>query len=265
METRIREGSFAVIGLGTFGGQTARALYRGGAIVLAIDRDEKLVEQISPVVTVAVRADATHEETLREVGAFDMSTAIVAIRRQFDTTVLVTHLLHKNEVPEILVQVDSEQEESAIKAVGATSVIFPERDMADQIARRLLTPGLADQVPLGENVAIIDVPCPKTFAGKTLEDLQVRRKYHVTIVAVKTPTSKGHHTFEIAPPADQKLAPHQHLVVLGDRKKLYSFKQQLNIDEENGEANAGNEKVQEALLVKPGAAPPEKPAANGKA
>ncbi len=232
MGTSVREASFVVFGLGTFGGQTARALYRGGAIVLAIDRDEKLVEQISPHVTVAVSADATDEDALREVGALEMSTAIVAIRRQFDTTVLVTHMLRKNGYHQILVQVDSEKEASAIQAVGATGIIFPERDMADQIARRLLTPGLADQIPLEDNFAIVDVPCPEEFVGKTLQELDLRRKYQVTVVALKGPAPKAKRpVFQIAPPADLPLEASHHLLLLGDRKALYNFKRAVHLEE----------------------------------
>ena len=86
--------TFVVVGLGTFGMRTAQALYAGGADVLAIDQDEQVVAQVSPMVTRAVCADATDEKVLSTVGAFDVDCAIVAIRRQFDTTVLLTHMLH---------------------------------------------------------------------------------------------------------------------------------------------------------------------------
>lgn len=232
MGTAVREESFVVFGLGTFGSQTARALYRGGAIVLAIDRDTKIVDQISPFVTVAIAADATDEEVLQEVGAFDMTTAIVALRRYFDTTVLVTHMLRQHGFARIFVQVDSEKEASAILAVGATSVIFPERDMAEEIARKLLTPGLADQVPLGENFAIINVPCPKEFVGQTLQDLDIRRKYRVTIIATKGPaTGKGkENVFQMAPPPDVPLDAACHLILLGERKELFNFKELFHLE-----------------------------------
>ncbi len=232
MGTAVREESFVVFGLGTFGSQTARALYRGGAIVLAIDRDTKIVDQISPFVTVANAADATDEEVLQEVGAFDMTTAIVALRRYFDITVLVTHMLRQRGFRRIFVQVDSEKEASAILAVGATSVIFPERDMAEEIARKLLTPGLADQVPLAENFAIIDVPCPKSFVGRTLQELDIRRKYRVMVIATKGPASgkKKENVFQMAPPPDIPLDAASHLILLGERKSLFNFKELFQLE-----------------------------------
>lgn len=234
LKSFIRETSVVVFGLGTFGSQTARALYRGGAIVLAIDNDETIIERISPDVTVAVRADATDADALREVGAFDMNVAIVAIRRQFDTTVLVTHMLRRNGVKEVLVQVDSEKEASAIRAVGATDVIFPERDMAHQLARRMLTPGLADQIPLDSEFSIIEVPVAPNFTGQSLLDLEIRRKYGVTVVALKdvTPGLPANKSFQIAPAADMPLEERHHLLVLGDRKHLLRFKDAAGVDEE---------------------------------
>lgn len=227
----VREESFVVFGLGTFGGNCARALYRSGAIVLAIDQDEKAVDQISPLVTVAVRADVLDEAALQEVGAFDMTTAIVALRRHFDTSVLLTHMLKNRGIKEVLVQVDSDRESSAIKAVGATEVIFPERDMASQIARRLVNPGLADQVPLDENFAIIDVGCPPSFAGQTLQELELRQKYNVTVVALKhVEMDSGKTLFQPAPSPDKPLQATDHLLLLGDRKNLFRFKQQLGLD-----------------------------------
>lgn len=226
----VREGSFVVCGLGTFGANCARALYRSGAIVLAIDNDEKVVDQISPFVTVAVRADVLDEAALQEVGAFDMTTAIVALRRHFDTSVLLTHMLKSRKVSEVLVQVDSHREASAIRAVGATEVIFPERDMAAQIARRLVNPGLADQVPLDENFAIIDVECPPSFAGQTLQELELRQRYNVTVVALKQiQPGSDKITFLPAPPPDKPLQNLDHLILLGDRKNLFRFKQQLGL------------------------------------
>lgn len=224
---KVRERTFLVLGLGTFGAETARALYRGGAIVLAVDHNERIVEEISPFVTDAVCADATNEQVLSSIGAFDLDVAIVAIRRHFDTTVLATHMLKQQNFEELVVQVANEKEGSAVEAIGATTVIFPERDMADRIARKLLVPDLADQIPLEANFAVIDVPCPAEFVGKSLKDLDIRRNHRVTIVAIKTPRAgkADEYNFQIAPPPDAPLEAVEHLVVLGDVKHLARFKE----------------------------------------
>jgi trk system potassium uptake protein len=220
--------NFLVIGLGTFGSETARALYRQGGTVLAIDNDEDVVAHVSDQVTQAVCANATDEEALRAVGAFEVDTAIVALRRHFDITVLVTHTLKKQGLRQILVQVDTSKEADAIKAVGATSVIFPERDMAEQIARRLMVPDLADQIPLGDNVGIIEFPCPAAFVGKTLIELGIRKNHGITVIALKSkPESDGRRTVEAAPSPEEPLEAGQSLVLLGKSDLLSRFKEKM--------------------------------------
>ena len=224
------EKMFVVFGLGTFGMQTAQALYRGGATVLVIDYNEQMVEHVSASVTQAVCAEATDEEALQAVGVFDANAAIVALRRHFDTSVLVTHLLKARGVKEILVQVDSEKEADAIRAVGATAVIFPERDMAERIARALLVPDLAEQIPLGDDVGIIETPCPPHFVSKTLIDLDIRRNFGVMVIAIKSRllAEKGKEKVEVAPPPDQPLRPGDRLLVIGHSSALARFKESLS-------------------------------------
>ena len=217
--------TFVVVGLGTFGMRTAQALYAGGADVLAIDMDEQVVAQVSPMVTRAVCADATDENVLTSVGAFDVDCAVIAVRRHFDTTVLVTHMFQLAGVKEIVVQVDSEIESSAIRVVGATQPVFVERDMAVRTASKLLMPDLADQVPLGSNCAIIEVPVPMDYAGRSLKDLDVRRRFGVTVVALKRPGEGGPEEVEIAPAPDRPLQIGCSLMVLGESENLGRFRE----------------------------------------
>ena len=220
--------SFLVIGMGTFGSESARALYRQGGTVLAIDNNEEMIARISDQVTQAVCADATDESALRAVGAFEVDTAIVALRRHFDSTVLVTHMLKKQGLRQILVQVDTNKEAEAIRAVGATSVIFPERDMAEQIARKLMVPDLAEQIPLGDNVGIIEFPCSSAFEGKTLVELGIRKNYGITVIALKSkPGPDGRQKVEAAPSPEVPLEAGQALVLLGKSDLLARFKEKM--------------------------------------
>jgi trk system potassium uptake protein TrkA len=217
---------FLVIGLGTFGARTARALYRKGAEVLAIDILEEEVDRIRDDVTQAICADATNDEALERVGAFTTDAAVIAVRRRFDITVLVTHSLKRHGMKEICVRVDSEQEAEAIKTVGATDIIFPERDMAERLATRLMISDLAEQIPLGDNVGIIEVACPKSMVGKTLIELNFRKTIGVTVIALKSLNEKtlAPH-IEVAPAPDKALRADQYLLLLGDTRLLGKFKE----------------------------------------
>jgi trk system potassium uptake protein TrkA len=219
--------SYLVLGLGTFGARTARALYEGGGDVLAVDRDERAVDAVRDAVTRAVIADVTDEVALRAVGAFDAAVAIVAIR-QFDTTVLVTHMLSRAGVPHIMVRVDSDQEGGAIRAVGATAIIFPERDMAERVAAKILMPDMAEQIPLGDNFGIFEIPCPEEFVGRTLAQLDLRRHHGVTVIALKVQAAGGAlERVQVAPPPDQPLAAQDILIVLGETIKVAQFRRKM--------------------------------------
>ncbi|NQU43493.1 TrkA family potassium uptake protein [bacterium] len=219
---------FLVIGLGTFGFQTASALYRQGAEVLAVDYDQDAIERISERVTRAVCVDALNEEALKEVGAFDLEMAIIALRRHFDTSVLVTHMLRRRDFKQILVQVDSSREGDAIRAVGATGTIFPERDMAERIARKLMVPDLADQIPLGGDVSIIEIACPREFVGKSLLDLGLRKQYGVTVIALKSrELGSREEKVQVAPSPEEPLEKNQTLVFLGRSDLLSRFKERV--------------------------------------
>lgn len=219
--------TYTVFGLGTFGWQTARALYRRGATVLAIDRHPDMIERIKDSVTQAVCADATDLEALTAVGAYEVDAAVVAFRRHFDTSVLVTHALHQHGVRQILVQVNSVQEEEAIRVLGATESIFAERDMAENIARKLTQPSLVDEVPLGDGVGIIKTPCPPDFVGKSLVELNIRRNYGVHVVGLKRMvTEEGPESgirMDVAPSPDQPLSRDSELIVLGNDLDLEKF------------------------------------------
>ncbi|MBF0610559.1 MAG: TrkA family potassium uptake protein [Magnetococcales bacterium] len=221
--------SFLVVGLGTFGSRVAKALFEEGVYVLAVDRDEERVNAIREDASKAVCCDATNMQAMRAIGAFEVDIAIVAIRNHFDATVLVTHALHKNGITRLLVQVDNEQEAEAIQAFGAIEVVFPPRDMALRIAKRLIHPDLAESIPLGSTAAIIDIPCPASFVGHTVSDLGLRARYGVTLVGLRLPPSHGSASteFQINISPDTRLEARFHLLLLGTHEQLRRIKSLL--------------------------------------
>ncbi|MEO5376737.1 MAG: TrkA family potassium uptake protein [Magnetococcus sp. DMHC-6] len=219
-------GNFLVVGLGTFGSRVARALFENGAYVLAVDQDEERVNAIRETSSKAVCCNATDTMAMKAIGAFDVDTAIVAIRNHFDATVLVAHALRKNGIDHLLVQVDNEQEADAIQTFGATEVIFPPRDMALRIAKKLIYPDLAERIPLSGNVAIIDIPCPAAFVGHTISDLALRTHYGVTLIGLRVPATHGTHSeeFQINISPNTRLESHVHLLLLGNNEQLNRIK-----------------------------------------
>ena len=143
--------SFVVLGLGRFGSSVARSLCELGHEVLAVDRDEKLVENIAPDVTQAVQANAVDEDALAELGVQNFDAAIVAIGTDIRASILATVLLKEAGVPKVLAKAVDDLHARVLYKVGADRVIFPERDMGQRVARSLVAPNILDLMALSDD------------------------------------------------------------------------------------------------------------------
>ncbi|MFH1740802.1 MAG: TrkA family potassium uptake protein [bacterium] len=214
--------SYAVLGISTFSQRAATSLHALGATVLAIDLDESLVQEICNNVTRAVCADVRHRDVLRNLGVLDCDVVILGLRHHFDITVLTVRFLAQNHVPTIVAQVDSLDELEAIRAVGATHAVFPERDAADRLVKELALPGFMDKITLAKDIGLAEIPCPKSFADKSILELNIRRNHRVTIIGIKSPTETGEET-RITPPPETKLHQRDTLVVIGKLSDVAAF------------------------------------------
>ncbi|NUM54284.1 MAG: TrkA family potassium uptake protein [Candidatus Hydrogenedentes bacterium] len=213
--------TFAVVGLGTLGAQLVRSLYEGGADVIALDKDEDAVSRVKDTSTQAICVDVANEQALDDAGVFEVDVAILALRRNFEITVLGAFMCKKRGVQEIIVHVDSDLEAQVVRAIGATSVVFPERDLARYLAEKLLHPKLTDHVSLGHDVDIAELQCPQRWVGKTLADLRIRKKHDVVVVAIRQ--DDANQDVQIVPSPDEPLRAGNVLVVLGRSKALDAF------------------------------------------
>lgn len=206
--------SYAILGLSTLSQRAAVLLHKLGATVLAIDENNELIEEIRDDVTRAVCADVRHRDVLRKLGVLDCDTVLLGLRHHFDITVLTVRFLSQNGVKKIVAQVDSLEEVEAIRAVGATHAVFPERDAADRLVKELALPNLVDKIALSEDVGVIECPCPEMFQGKTIIQLDVRKNYQVLVIGIKT-YEDGREQIAIAPPPQTVLEQGQTLLVIG--------------------------------------------------
>ena len=221
-----------VVGLGTFGLQAAKALYQGGATVIAIDVDSKAVEAAQDSVTQAVCVDVNNESALEAAGAFDVDVVVLALRHYFATSVLATHMFKTRGVKDIVAHVDSNREAAAVRAIGATTAVFPERDMALRVAQQLLNPGLGEQIPVGGDMVMIDLTCTAFSAGKTLEELQIGHIKGLAVVAIRSKPDKPGKEEKVAltPPPDTVVNPGDILIVIGTGKALEQLGKVLGSD-----------------------------------
>jgi trk system potassium uptake protein TrkA len=178
-------GEFVVIGLGIFGRMVATSLAREGQAVLAIDSNEDEVNRMATELDAVVRADATDEAALRDLRLDRVSCAVVAIGAEsMESSILATALLRQIGVPRIVARSLSDLHARVLRAVGAHEVVSPEVEMGQRLAYRLSHPNVLDRVELGDNIELVELEVPAQYVGKTLVELDVRRRFDITVVAI---------------------------------------------------------------------------------
>ncbi len=176
---------FAVIGLGRFGSSIARALSSMDFEVLAIDKDESLVKAMEGVVSQAVVMDATDEKSLRELGIQEFDTAIISMGETIEDSIMITLTLKELGVKQVIVKAQNDLHSRILKKVGADRITLPEREMAEKLAQSLASPKIFDFIEVSDTHGIVEMVVPKKFANKTLTELNLREKYHVSVIAIK--------------------------------------------------------------------------------
>jgi len=176
---------FMVIGLGRFGRRLAQALTEAGHEVIAIDNREELVEHVRDAVALAVCLDATDPEALKAQGADDLDAAVVCIGEDFESNALATATLKSLGVPLVISRASTETQRRILAAIGADQVVLPEEEVADRLAAHLANPNVLEHLELAEGHSLIQIRAPAEWQGRTLGEIDLRRKYEVNLVAIK--------------------------------------------------------------------------------
>lgn len=211
-----------IVGLGRLGMPLAGALFDMGHDVLAIDTDEKQVQEAAGHITHAVQADATSETVLRELGAGNFDMAIVTTGSEVEASVLATILLKKLGVPYIIARANSDLHGTILDRIGADKVVYPEKEIGLRIAREVEMEGITDFIPLGEKYGIAKVEAPAGFTGKKLGELGFgARGRELTVLLIQRPPADGRPEEAIvSPDASETVRAGDVLVIAGDITSL---------------------------------------------
>ncbi len=208
---------FAVIGLGSFGSYLARTLYEKGHEVLVIDKDKDKVEEARDFSTQAVWMDSADKEGLQALGVQDMDVVVVSLGPEMESSILTVLYLHELGVKRILAKALSADHGKILEAIGATEVIYPERDMAIRLAQRLSSRNVLEYLPLAENISIQEIVPPEAFIGKKLRDLDLTNRFRVQVIAVRQLVPER---LIFVPGADFVIKDSDILVVMGEEENI---------------------------------------------
>lgn len=223
---------FAVIGLGNFGRSVALTLVEKGGQVMAIDKNEERIQDISEKVTYAVKADASDEKVLKSLDIKNVDVAIVSVGESMETSIMISLLLREMGVKMIVTKAINSLHGKVLRKIGVDRVIFPERDIGAKLAESLISPNIYEYIELSPNYSIVEIISPKSFAGISLKELDVRKKYKITIIAIKrkTPevTDSGETQFKedinVTPFPEDEIESGDVLVLVGADKDINKFR-----------------------------------------
>jgi len=207
----------AVIGLGSFGFQIAKTLADYGHEVTAIDMDRSRIDSIKSKVDVAVCMNSTNREDLESLGIQEMNYVVVSLGPALEPSILTVHYLNELGVKKIVAKALSQDHAKILEAVGASEVIYPEKDMAVKTAMKLAYPNVLEFLDVSSGIQIQEIAPPDRFHGKTLKELDMINKYGIQVLAVREIIPER---VTYIPRADFVIKPSDILIVIGEEEKL---------------------------------------------
>ena len=213
--------SFVVIGLGRFGTAVAEELYALGHEVLAVDRNETCAQRVAETVTHTIIADAKDETVLQSIGVRNFDCAVVCMT-DIEDSVMVSLMLKEQGAKYIVAKSRSEQHSRMLKLIGVDRVVFPERDIGVRLAQTMSSRRALDVIELSPDYAIVELLLPQSWAGRTLAEIDVRRKFGANVLAVR----RGDEEMHISPQAEFLLQQKDVLIVVGGNDDIQKLERQ---------------------------------------
>lgn len=206
--------SVLIIGAGQFGTHIAKRMRALHCDIMAIDENEERINAILPDVTNAQIGDSTNLEFMQSLGVRNYDVCIVTIGENFQNSLETTTLLNELGARYVVSRAANDVQEKFLLRNGADEVVYPEKQMAIRIATRFASDSILDFIQLDRNYAIYEMKVPKEWYGKTLGQLDIRKKYNINIISMKR-GSQVH-----VPMPDDLMSENDVVFVIGDLKDI---------------------------------------------
>lgn len=209
--------SFLVIGAGRFGSSVALTLSGYGHDVMVVDSDESLVQQISPEVANAVVVNAASESGMKALGVQDFDAVVLAIGFDIQASIMAAILLVEMKAQYIVAKAQTDLHGKVLSKIGVNRVVYPERDMGQKLAHSLIAPTIIDLIELSDDYSVVEVNAPADMVGKTLQELNLRARYGISVIALRR---NGRSKTNISPAAEDVIKSDDVIVAVGENKYL---------------------------------------------
>lgn len=206
--------SALIIGVGQFGSHIAKRMSELRCEVMAVDINEEHINEILPYVTNAQIGDSTNEEFMRSLGVRNYDVCIVTIGSSFQTSLETTALVKELGAPVVVSRASNDVQMKFLLRNGADDVVYPEKQMALRVATKYASKSILDFIQLDSSVSIFEMKIPKEWYGKTLAQLDLRKKFNVNIIAIKRDSHVN------IPYPDSKMTSEDFALVIGEIKNI---------------------------------------------
>ena len=210
--------SVLIIGMGRLGRHLAKKMQQLGNDVMIVDNRPELIDNLSDEFTDSACCDCTNEAVIRSLGVDNFDICFVTIGEDFQSSLVITSHLKKHGARMIVAKTNQDIQAELLKIIGADEVVYPEVDVAEKLAVRYNADNIFDFFPLTAEYSIYELPVQPTWVGKTLIELDVRRKYHVNIIAVKNGSSLNPNLG-----GDYKFRTDDHIIVIGKSNEVFKL------------------------------------------
>lgn len=211
--------TYAVFGLGRYGAAVARELVENGMEVIAVDSEQKIVNDAAAYLPICKCADVSDAEVISRLGIGSVDTVIVCMASNLGASVMAVTLCKQAGVKTVIAKCANEMQQKILLRVGADQVVFPENESGIRLAKNLLSSGFIDMISLSKDVSIVEIDVKKEWIGKSLVELNLRKKHGINVVAIK----KGEIvSVDINP--EQKLDQETTLIIIANTAKLEKLK-----------------------------------------
>lgn len=210
---------FAVIGLGVFGRRVVDELCQLNVEILVVDQDEKLIEQYIDRVSSSYVANALHEDVIRKLIPSNIDGVVIDLGGRVEVSALVTNYLKKMKIRNIIARAESDEHGEVLSLLGATQVIFPNREAAKRVTPLLVSADFYNFFPISDGLVMAEVRIPPELVNKTLAETDFRRSYLLNVVAVRDAVGAPFHFVS----GDFVMGETTNLLVVGDQSHVVRF------------------------------------------
>ncbi len=210
---------FAVFGLGSFGKSVALTLQSFGCDVIAVDNCYEKIQDIADSVSYAMCGDVTEPEFMKTIGARNLDVAVIAISENLEAAIMATMISKEMGISYVLVKAMDEMQGKILEKIGADSIVYPEIDMGERVAKKLISTEFIDWIELSPDYSLTEKLLPKQWEGKSLAELRVREKYGINVIGILKEDK-----MDMALDPSKPLQPDDMLFIIGKNSDLEKFK-----------------------------------------